>query len=158
MKKWDFRSAVGQNVISAAIITLHACSYCIAWHQQVKDRAASCRFAEQMRSTPKLQTARSWKPWEQERGCTRCVASNALLRHACSAVIPRNLDRAAECMHPPSRDTSISGLVVEYIVAIDVTRVRFPADASFLWHVQDKCSTTFKQLPHCLAYRIVVRG
>ena len=25
---------------------------------------------------------------------------------------------------------SISGLVVEYIVAIDVTRVRFPADAS----------------------------
>ena len=27
---------------------------------------------------------------------------------------------------------SISGLVVEYIVAIDVTRVRFPADASFI--------------------------
>ena len=27
---------------------------------------------------------------------------------------------------------SISGLVVEYIVAIDVTRVRFPADATFL--------------------------
>jgi hypothetical protein len=26
-------------------------------------------------------------------------------------------------------DKSISGLVVEYIVAIDVTRVRFPADA-----------------------------
>ena len=26
--------------------------------------------------------------------------------------------------------SSISGLVVEYIVAIDVTRVRFPADAS----------------------------
>ena len=28
--------------------------------------------------------------------------------------------------------SSISGLVVEYIVAIDVTRVRFPADALFL--------------------------
>ena len=27
---------------------------------------------------------------------------------------------------------SISGLVVEYVVAIDVTRVRFPADANFL--------------------------
>ena len=27
--------------------------------------------------------------------------------------------------------SGISGLVVEYIVAIDVTRVRFPADASF---------------------------
>ena len=26
---------------------------------------------------------------------------------------------------------SISGLVAEYIVAIDVTRVRFPADARF---------------------------
>ena len=31
---------------------------------------------------------------------------------------------------------SISGLVVEYIVAIDVTRVRFPADAPFCYHVQ----------------------
>ncbi len=30
----------------------------------------------------------------------------------------------------------ISGLVVEYIVAIDVTRVRFPADAPFCYHVQ----------------------
>ena len=29
------------------------------------------------------------------------------------------------------RSNSISGLVVEYIVAIDVTRVRFPADALF---------------------------
>ena len=26
---------------------------------------------------------------------------------------------------------SISGLVAEYIVAIDVTRIRFPADATF---------------------------
>ena len=29
-------------------------------------------------------------------------------------------------------DMGISGLVVEYIVAIDVTRVRFPADAFFV--------------------------
>ena len=28
---------------------------------------------------------------------------------------------------------SISGLVVEYIVAIDVTRVRFPADAFMVY-------------------------
>ena len=33
-------------------------------------------------------------------------------------------------------DSSISGLVVEYIVAINVTRVRFPADAPFCYHVQ----------------------
>ena len=33
--------------------------------------------------------------------------------------------------------SSISGLVVEYIVAIDVTGVRFPADAcSFCWPLQ----------------------
>ena len=31
-------------------------------------------------------------------------------------------------------DSSISGLVVEYIVAIDVTRVRFPADAPFCYN------------------------
>ena len=30
---------------------------------------------------------------------------------------------------------SISGLVVEYIVATDVTRVRFPADALFECHI-----------------------
>ena len=30
-------------------------------------------------------------------------------------------------IHRPQ--TSVSGLVVEYVVAIDVTRVRFPADA-----------------------------
>ena len=30
---------------------------------------------------------------------------------------------------------SISGLVVEYIVAIDVTRVRFPADALFRYRL-----------------------
>ena len=30
---------------------------------------------------------------------------------------------------PDNASSSISGLVVEYIVAIDVTRVRFPADA-----------------------------
>ena len=33
---------------------------------------------------------------------------------------------------PGVEDNGISGLVVEYIVAIDVTRVRFPADA---WRV-----------------------
>ena len=33
------------------------------------------------------------------------------------------------CVHNQKCTSSISGLVVEYIVAIDVTRVRFPADA-----------------------------
>lgn len=33
--------------------------------------------------------------------------------------------------HLSNRSIGISGLVVEYIVAIDVTRVRFPADALF---------------------------
>ena len=39
-------------------------------------------------------------------------------------------------LHKKDCDTamsnSIGGLVVEYIVAIDVTRVRFPADASLV--------------------------
>ena len=42
---------------------------------------------------------------------------------------------------PDNASSSISGLVVEYIVAIDVTRVRFPADA-FSW---------FKNLEHMIA-------
>ena len=37
---------------------------------------------------------------------------------------------SAGMQHATHREViSISGLVVEYIVAIDVTRVRFPADA-----------------------------
>ena len=35
----------------------------------------------------------------------------------------------ALCQKCPQIHMSISGLVVEYIVAIDVTRARFPADA-----------------------------
>ena len=35
---------------------------------------------------------------------------------------------------PGVEDNGISGLVVEYIVAIDVTRVRFPADAPFCYN------------------------
>ena len=41
--------------------------------------------------------------------------------------------------HTRSSDSCISGLVVEYIVAIDVTRVRFPADARFA--CRDPCHT-----------------
>ena len=37
--------------------------------------------------------------------------------------------RASELERACHLCSSISGLVVEYIVAIDVTRVRFPADA-----------------------------
>ena len=40
-------------------------------------------------------------------------------------------------MLPIGRSSNrISGLVVEYIVAIDVTRVRFPADALWRWKVE----------------------
>ena len=57
----------------------------------------------------------------------RDLRSPPLLREALAAhpsVIfsPNQLRHLVAC-------TSISGLVVEYIVAIDVTRVRFPADA-----------------------------
>ena len=36
---------------------------------------------------------------------------------------------------PVTNSISISGLVVEYIVAIDVTRARFPADANSMLHM-----------------------
>ena len=41
-------------------------------------------------------------------------------------VLQKSVPDAVAANH---RDGSISGLVVEYIFAIDVTRVRFPADA-----------------------------
>ena len=41
--------------------------------------------------------------------------------------------------------SSISGLVVEYIVAIDVTRVRFPADASFRHFPYNETKSVFHQ-------------
>ena len=41
-------------------------------------------------------------------------------------------------------DTSIIGLVVEYIVAIDVTRVRFPDDAFY-------ARTMYQELRHHVA-------
>jgi hypothetical protein len=44
--------------------------------------------------------------------------------------LPRNSERSG--WQTFSLVAGISGLVVEYVVAIDVTRVRFPADA-FFW-------------------------
>ena len=45
------------------------------------------------------------------------------------------VNRPPNYVAPGVEDNGISGLVVEYIVAIDVTRVRFPADAPFCYHV-----------------------
>ena len=41
------------------------------------------------------------------------------------------VNRLPNYVAPGVVGNGISGLVVEYIVAIDVTRVRFPADAPF---------------------------
>ena len=59
----------------------------------------------------------------------------ALPKHENSSSSARMLQIAAARPHKPVAKVlhSISGLVAEYIVAIDVTRVRFPADA--LLHV-----------------------
>ena len=43
---------------------------------------------------------------------------------------------------------SISGLVVEYIVAIDVTRVRFPADAICMGRLLAACVGQPPGMPH----------
>jgi hypothetical protein len=47
-----------------------------------------------------------------------------------SSVFSRRIGGPANVQVPDTN--GISGLVVEYVVAIDVTRVRFPADAAFL--------------------------
>ena len=44
-------------------------------------------------------------------------------------------DRFFACKCPVTNSISISGLVVEYIVAIDVTRARFLADANSMLHM-----------------------
>ena len=56
---------------------------------------------------------------------------------------PRTKTSRATRKRPPmsSVPTSISGLVVEHIVAIDVTRVRFPADA--ICPILHLCTRTF---------------
>ena len=43
------------------------------------------------------------------------------------------------CLYLDNVNIGISGLVVEYIVAIDVTRVRFPADALIMRFAVEKC-------------------
>ena len=50
-----------------------------------------------------------------------------------------------------SRSPSTSGLVVEYIVAIDVTRFRFPADASNLNAAGRVCNPQPRQLDRLVA-------
>ena len=57
------------------------------------------------------------------RQCALQKAMQSFYTEATTAILP-----VIVCA-PQTTDTSISGLVVEYIVAIDVTRVRFPADA-----------------------------
>ena len=53
-------------------------------------------------------------------------------QHITEAPSPGRVGLSVQIMGPEASFTNcISGLVVEYIVAIDVTRVRFPADA--LW-------------------------
>ena len=61
--------------------------------------------------------------------CLRAKQQSSDTQAARSADLPRHttFDFAAASLLPAAN--SISGLVVEYIVAIDVTRVRFPADA-----------------------------
>ena len=50
-----------------------------------------------------------------------------LKAHVCAHGL--GFPRACHCGNKNPELLSISGLVAEYIVAIDVTRVRFPADA-----------------------------
>ena len=58
--------------------------------------------------------------------------------------------KLVEPLHPHD-NMSISGLVVEYIVAIDVTRVRFPADALSVFYPPSLPLPLSRSLSHSLA-------
>ena len=96
------------------------------------------------RMPPSLGRLRSYaRPPRVRRPMLACVSpsrnQDASFTHGAKALTPRDSTphfetwRSANCITrrlAASPDfTSISGLVVEYIVAIDVTWVRFPADA-----------------------------
>ena len=59
---------------------------------------------------------------------TRCP-STWLHTHTTTTTTHKDFARNKKALANVKRTISISGLVVEYIVAIDVTRVQFPADA-----------------------------
>ena len=61
-----------------------------------------------------------------------CLPVGASKERSWPGVLRRKscINVVSESLHPQRQ--SISGLVAEYIVAIDVTRVRFPADASLV--------------------------
>ena len=95
-------------------------------------RQTHCSHPEGLRSTP-----RGFEPLRAEPNGFRVHLLN---RSDTMSLVwePLNIDGhgAVRCVcndwithRRPLTGASISGLVVEYIVAIDVTRVRFPADA-----------------------------
>ena len=79
--------------------------------------------------------------WTQVRSYRKQVAFRK------GAEVGARLGACSRGRGPPSRKC-ISGLVVEYIVAIDVTRVRFPADASQkLFHILAPCPENARATP-----------
>jgi hypothetical protein len=94
-------------------------------------------------------SARKWTQWDLNPGPSACEADVMPLHHvpvmfavplANARVLHGDVEASfsvavqtcSMCALLLITRTCISGLVVEYIVAIDVTRLRFPADAFFL--------------------------
>ena len=97
-------------------------------------RAAEPRFPEWLRSLATSPTLVVQQSRESQIGC---AAEQPFPEWLCNpTTILSHVISLAEKSSSPAEDSvacseprSISGLVAEYIVAIDVTRVRFPADA-----------------------------
>ena len=75
----------------------------------------------------------------RRRGSLEIISCNSLVEFArgfsaALALDPKPDSNSYREFNERHHNQSISGLVAEYIVAIDVTRVRFPADAFYHWH------------------------
>ena len=90
-------------------------------------RSAQTRRGTEMQTHRKIYTGRH-KHAEIHRHTGTQKVTLAQSTPAISEHLPKYLDNPRYTVGA-IKHNSISGLVVEYIVAIDVTRVRFPADA-----------------------------
>ena len=87
-----------------------------------------------VQKSPKAPNSIPFAKGNQYQNATQGVlreSSRFPIKHPCNAA-PFEFFNTTQ-LHFKNLLNSISGLVAEYIVAIDVTRVRFPADADCHW-------------------------
>ena len=147
---WEFSEKI-PTMVSGATLPPYSPKRCLRWPQTTPKSAQGCpMFLEPPKSaSQKLRGAAAWLPMaspgrpQGDPGASPGRPQGAL--RALQGVL--RAEKSAKLQKSPLGQ-SIRGLVVEYIVAIDVTRVRFPADASVTqasgWAEEQQCSTNNK--------------